>query len=68
MFYIEIRHLLVHNSGLIDAKFVLNYSSRFTQIKEVNNKLPLNKGLAREVFVLCRSCAKTLIKSFGALV
>jgi hypothetical protein len=48
MFYIEIRHLLVHNSGLIDAKFVLNYSSRFTQIKEVNNKLPLNKGLARE--------------------
>jgi hypothetical protein len=33
-FYLEIRHLMVHNSSLMDKQFVDNYQSIFKHVKD----------------------------------
>lgn len=47
MFYLEIRHLIVHNSSLIDAKFEANYGSRIKYAK-AGNKIPMSVGMAKK--------------------
>jgi hypothetical protein len=47
VYYLEIRHLIVHNSSLIDVKFEKRYSEKSQYIK-AGNKLPMSQGLARK--------------------
>ncbi len=64
MFYMEIRHLIVHNSSLMDKAFVIRYPSAFKDVKE-GNKMPLSCAFAREgikaVQKLCEEIDRSLV-------
>ena len=42
-FYMEIRHLIVHNSGKIDSKFERKYAMKFKYCK-AEDSLPMSLG------------------------
>ena len=64
MFYIEIRHLIVHNSSLIDKSFEERYPLAFKYVKE-GNKMPLSCAFARDgiksVQKLCEEIDRSLV-------
>ena len=47
MLYIEMRHLIVHNSGLMDARFTATYAHKFKHMGE-GAMLPISKGAAKD--------------------
>ena len=57
MWYIDIRHLIVHNSGIVDQQFTINYTHKRKYVKE-GGKLPINEGMAKKVSARYASCAK----------
>jgi hypothetical protein len=63
MWYIDIRHLIVHNSGVVDQKFEKTYSGKYNYVK-IGGKLPINVGIARRgvnaVCTLCESIDREL--------
>ena len=64
MWYLEIRHIIVHNASIIDKKFEENYSHKLKYIK-AGNKLPISFGMAKDgikaVTQLCINIDKELI-------
>ena len=46
MFYIDVRHLIVHQRGIIDAKFEALYSDRKPHLKK-GHHLPINIGMSK---------------------
>ena len=62
VYYLEIRHLIVHNSSLIDVKFEKRYSEKFKYIKE-GNKLPMSQGLARKALLAIEKLCSTIDSS-----
>ena len=50
IYYLEIRHLIVHNSSLIDLKFEKHYGEEFKYAK-AGNKLPMSQGLAKKALL-----------------
>ena len=64
LWYIEIRHLIVHNSGRIDKPFADRYAQKFQGVA-AGNKLPINLGMAKKgitaVGQLCQTIDRELI-------
>jgi hypothetical protein len=64
--YIEIRHLIVHNSGKMDYRFSSKYADKFKHAKE-GNKFSMSVGVARKaigaVTKLCEHIDSVLISS-----
>ena len=63
-FYMEIRHLIVHNSGIIDGRFEQRYREKFKYCK-ADSSLPMSLGLSRKAIEsindLCHSIDSGLI-------
>ncbi len=66
MYYVDIRHLLVHNSCRVDKIFVEKYKSRCVGIKE-GDKVPSSSGVAKEaikaVQKLCQEIDQSLVSN-----
>ena len=46
-FYMEVRHLIVHNSGIIDSRFEQKYRAKFKYCK-AESSLPMSLGFSRK--------------------
>lgn len=64
MLYMEIRHLIVHNSSVVDRKFKETYEHKLSYAV-VGSKLPMSIGLARRAIAsirdLCRNIDSELV-------
>lgn len=64
MFYMEIRHLIVHNSSVVDRKFKETYEHKLSHAV-VGSKLPTSIGLAKRATAstreLCRNIDSELV-------
>ena len=65
LFYLEIRHLIVHNSSVFDNRFVENYQHKFAYVQD-GKKIPISIGLARKSLKalqdLCHDIDKKLVE------
>ena len=65
LYYLEVRHLIVHNSSLIDSKFEKRYGEKF-QYAKAGNRLPISQGLAKKAILaikrLCSNIDVSLIR------
>ena len=64
MFYMELRHLIVHNSSMVDCKFNDAYKHKLPNAN-LGSKLPISLGLARQaiksIFDLCQNVDRGLV-------
>lgn len=66
MFYIEMRHLVAHNSSRMDKAFEKNYGTKFKNAR-CGNKIPLNQKIVRDgikaVQKLCQEIDRSLVSN-----
>ena len=66
MFYIEVRHLIVHNSSLMDKAFEEKYETRFKHVR-CGNKIPINQKVVRDgvkaIQKLCQEIDRSLLSN-----